>query len=90
MMVQVRRMHSLGATTDQDLTGPVEASREGELLVMELGRPLELRMQDGRAWRTTALQHIDRGEHITEVHTRRTVYQVREVRERRRSGAPRP
>lgn len=87
--VVVRYVRSLGATTDQDLTGPVRTALEGRLVTMEMGRPLVLELDGGYRWRTTLVQTIEAAENLAEVWTQRSVYRITRGRGRSRGGAAR-
>lgn len=75
--VSVQRSHSLGRTTDQDLTAPLPAPVQGKLLVLRVGEPLVLRLDDGELWKTTAVESFEGSRHGAEVVTQRTVYRLR-------------
>ncbi len=84
MRVRVVRHRSLGTTTDPgDFTGPLVQELTGDLVCLDIGRPLTVAVRGRRRpWQTSSpVRSILRGRRFTEVATEGTVYWVYVVAE---------
>ncbi len=76
-IVRVTKLRTLTPATAPDLTGPLrQDAAQGQLLQLEMGYPLRVRLGDGREWRTSEVRSITPGVRFVEVATKNTLYHL--------------